>query len=79
MSALTKADQLNSEVTSYFCAQVVKGINKLEEFSLLVEWRDAIVAAQNVCLAARDWIGLDSMDKMLDECDFWLGENALHA
>lgn len=79
MSALNKADELNSQVTNYFCAQIAKGINKLEEFSLLVEWRDAIEAAQAVCLAARDWIGLDAMDKMLDECDFWLGENALHA
>lgn len=71
----SKADSLATEVTSLWSSAVGRGINYLEEFSLLVEWHEAIKAAQELALSLRDWIAVDQFDAMLSECEMWLSLN----
>ena len=67
-----QADNLAAEVTTFWAAAVGCTINTMEQFSLLVEWHDAIKAAQNLALTLRDWVGVDGFDAMLAECEMWL-------
>jgi hypothetical protein len=71
----SKADHLANEVTSLWAAAVGRGINYLEEFSLLVEWHGAIKAAQELAVSSRDWIAVEQFDAMLGECELWLSLN----
>lgn len=71
-----KADSLAEQVTTFWCSAAGRTINKLEEFSLLVEWHDAIEAAQAAALNLRDWVGVTQFDAMHDECKMWLAHTA---
>lgn len=67
-SAHIAADAL----TVFYCSSAGKPINSNEEFSILVEWSDAIDAAKAHALDMRSWKDVEDMDKMRDECDMWL-------
>jgi hypothetical protein len=67
-----KAINLSQQVEFFFAAAVGRDYNKLEEFSLLVEWDDAAKAAQAAALAARDWKDVAFFDAMVDECAVYL-------
>ena len=72
IAAYNLADNLENEVTNFFCASVGKTINSLEEFCLLTQWLDAIEAAIVAALSIRDFIGDRDFCKMHDECNMWL-------
>ena len=74
-SIYSKADSLANEVTSFWASSVGNGLNCLEEFSLLVEWHEAIEAAQALAVSLRDWVAVDQFDAMLSECEVWLSLN----
>lgn len=69
---IEQADKIAEDVTMFYCAAVGRGINSNEEFSLLVEWHDAIEAAIGAALSIRSWIDVEYLDKMKDECNMWL-------
>lgn len=71
-AAITKAHNIAAEVTAFYAASVGCGINTNEEFSLLVEWHDAIKAGTAAAIALRSWVDVSDMDKMADECAMWL-------
>ena len=75
-STYSKADALATEVTTFWASSVGGTINKLSEFSLLVEWHDAVSAALDKALTMRDWVSVDHYDKMMDECNMWLDHTA---
>jgi hypothetical protein len=66
------AETLADTVTTFWANSVGKNINTLEQFSLLVEWHDAIKQAQNLAITLRDWVGVGIFDSMLSECELWL-------
>lgn len=72
IAATNNANRLANEVTFFWAGSVGQELNKLEEFSLLVEWHDAAVVAQAEALNARSWVDVKDMDAMLDECNMWL-------
>lgn len=78
MNAIAKAEQAAKNYTNFLAASVGAPINAVEEFSVLVEWSDAIDAAIAVCLAARDWVGDEYFCKMKDECNMWLDHSRQH-
>lgn len=67
-----KADDLAQQVTFFYAAAVGRGINTNEEFSLLVEWHDAIEAAIAAALSVRDFRSDKEYCAMQDECNMWL-------
>lgn len=75
MNAYQRAEKLAAEVTSFWAAAVGNGLNCLEEFSLLVEWHDAIEEAKALALSLRDWVAVDEFDAMQEECEMWLSIN----
>jgi hypothetical protein len=75
MNAYQKAEKFAAEVTSFWASAVGKCINSLEEFSLLVEWHEAIKAAQALAVSRRDWVAVDEFDAMQEECEMWLSLN----
>ncbi len=80
MNAYQAADKAANEVTNFYAASVGRGINSMEEFSLLVEWSDAIAAAINFALSHRDFASDKDFCAMQDECnsylDMWQTNNA---
>jgi hypothetical protein len=75
MHAYHKAEKFAAEVTLFWASAVGKGINRLEEFSLLVEWHEAIEEAKKLALSLRDWVAVDDFDAMQEECEMWLSLN----
>ena len=75
MNAYHKAEKFAAEVTAFWAAAVGNGINYLEEFSLLVEWHDAIEEAKALALSLRDWVAVDEFDAMQEQCEMWLSLN----
>ncbi len=69
---IKKAHALAAELTSFYCAAVGRELNTNEEFSILVEWHEAIEAATSAALSIRSWVDVDDLDRMKDECNFWL-------
>lgn len=69
---ITKAHNIAAEITAFYAASVGRVINTNEEFSILVEWHDAIEAATAAALSVRSWVDVSDMDKMADECAMWL-------
>jgi hypothetical protein len=72
MSTIQQAHTAADAVTTFFCASVGAPINSNEEFSILVDWHDAIQAAKAHALKLRSWVDVADMDKMEDECNMWL-------
>jgi len=75
MHAYHKAEKFAAEVTAFWAASVGNGLNRLEEFSLLVEWHEAIEEAKALALSLRDWVAVDDFDVMQEECEMWLSIN----
>lgn len=75
MNAYQKAEKFAAEVGFFWAAAVGNGLNCLEEFSLLVEWHDAIEEAKALALSLRDWVAVDEFDAMQEECEMWLSLN----
>jgi hypothetical protein len=72
MNAIAKAAQAAQNYTNFLAASVGRGINTLEEFSILVEWSEAIDAAIALCLDRRDFAGDAEFCMMKDECNMYL-------
>lgn len=72
IAASQNANRLANEVTFFWAAAAGRELNNLEEFSLLVEWYDAVIFAQAQALEARSWVDVKDFDTMLDECNMWL-------
>jgi len=75
MHAYHKAEKFSAEVGFFWASAVGKGINCLEEFSLLVEWHESIEEAKALALSLRDWVAVDDFDAMQEECEMWLSLN----
>jgi hypothetical protein len=73
------AQNASQQVEFFYCGSVGRELNKLEEFSLLVEWYDSAKAAQAAALEARDWRDVELFDKMVDECEVYLEIHAEEA
>ena len=71
-TAYQKADNLAQQVGFFYAAAVGHGINSNEEFSILVEWNDAIEEAIAAALAVRDFIADKDYCAMQDECNVFL-------
>jgi hypothetical protein len=71
-ATIAQAHAAAAAVTHFFCASVGRALNTNEEFSILVEWHDAIEAATAAALSIRSWVDVADMDKMADECAMWL-------
>ena len=69
---IQKAHDAAEAVTIYYCSAAGKPINTTEEFSVLVEWHDAIQAAKSYALQIRSWVDVSDLEKMHDECNMWL-------
>jgi hypothetical protein len=69
---IKKAHALAAELTSFYCAAVGRELNTNEEFSILVDWHEAINAALDAALSIRSWWDVEELDRMKDECNFWL-------
>lgn len=72
MNSIEKAHKAADAVTTFFCSSAGKPVNSNEEFSILVEWLDAIQAAKAHALKIRSWMDVADLDKMEDECNMWL-------
>lgn len=72
IALITKARALAAELTNFYAAAVGRELNTNEEFSILVDWYDAIEAATSAALSIRSWVDVDDLDRMKDECKFWL-------
>jgi hypothetical protein len=73
LATLTAAARIAGEaVTTFYCKSVGRGLDSNIEFSLLVNWNDAIEAAQAAALSARSWLDVSDMDAMQDECNLYL-------
>lgn len=71
-TAYSKAETLGNELVAFWASCAGRTINKMEEFSLLVEWHDAIGAAIETALSLRDWKSDDEFCAMRAECEMWL-------
>jgi len=69
---INKADNMAGEVSAFFAAMVGRANNQNEEFAILVQWSDAIDAAIGAALQLRNWVAVDRIDQMRDECNMWL-------
>ena len=69
---INKADNMAAEVSAFFAAMVGRANNQNEEFAILVQWSDAIDAAIGAALQLRNWVAVDRIDQMRDECNMWL-------
>jgi len=69
---INKADEAAAAVSNFFAAMVGRANNPMDEFATLVLWLDAIDDGLNAALALRNWVAVDRMDKMRDECHMWL-------
>jgi hypothetical protein len=69
-----KAKTLANDLGVFYAQSVGRNVLnfQLQEFSMLVEWQEAIKAAQAAALKARSWGDVEDMDKLLDECEMWL-------
>lgn len=72
ISAINKADEAEQAISNFFAAMVGRVNDAMDEFAILVLWLDAIDAGLNAALELRNWIAVDRMDKMRDECNMWL-------
>lgn len=72
MDAIKNAYTAATRITDFWSAQVGRALNPLEDFSMLVEWSDAIDAGIAAALSVRSWLDLRDLDAMRDECDMWL-------
>lgn len=71
-ATITKAHNIAAELTAFYAASVGRVFNTNEEFSILLDWHDAIEAATAAALSIRSWGDVSDMDKMADECAMWL-------
>jgi hypothetical protein len=78
-NAAAKAEALAADVTTFYAKSVGKPLNWFADFSILVEWSEAIAAALAEALALRDWLGVDHFDAMREECTSYLDLNAAAA
>lgn len=69
---INKADEMAAAVSNFFTAMVGRINDQMDEFSILVLWLDAIDDGLNAALQLRNWVAVDRMDKMRDECNMWL-------
>lgn len=69
---INKADDAATQVSQFFAGMVGRTSNPMDEFAALVLWLDAIDDGLNAALALRNWVAVDRMDKMRDECNMWL-------
>lgn len=73
IALINKADDMASEVSAFFASMVGRTSNSHnEEFAILVQWSDAIDDAVGAALAIRNWVSVDRLDNMRDECNMWL-------
>jgi type VI protein secretion system component VasF len=72
INAINKADEADQAVSNFFAAIVGRVCDAMDEFAILVLWLDAIDDGLNAALELRNWVAVDRMDKMRDECNMWL-------
>lgn len=71
-AAYNKAETIGNQMVAFWASYAGRTINKMEEFSMLVEWHDAINAAIEAALAVRDWKSDEELCAMRAECEMWL-------
>lgn len=76
-NAVNHADKIAENMVAFWAAFAGKGINQLEEFSMLVEWYEAAEAARNTALAARCWKTVDDFDAVIDEVNSYFDINGI--
>ena len=69
---INKADEMAEAVSNFFAEMVGKKSDPMDEFAILALWLDAIDEGLNAALMLRNWVSVDRMDKMRDECNMWL-------
>jgi hypothetical protein len=66
------AHKLADQLTQFYVKSVGKAVNTIEEFSILVDWHDAIEAATVAALSIRSLGDVSDMERMSNECEMWL-------
>ena len=73
IALINKADNMASEVSAFFASMIGRtNNNPNEEFAILVQWSDSIDDGIAAALSLRNWVSVDRLDKMRDECNMWL-------